>query len=191
MYLFFDTETTGLPKSWKAPMTDLDNWPRVIQLGMALYDADKKLVQEWDLIIKPEGFVIPKDASAVHGITTERAEVEGILLEEAVAQFQDAAKRAKYLIAHNMSFDKNVWGAELLRSGEDFPTELEQLCTMLSTVNFCAIRGKWGNKWPKLEELHRKLFKKDFEDAHNALGDVRATANCFFELLRQNIIKLS
>jgi len=30
MYLFFDTETTGLPRNWKAPVTDLDNWPRMV-----------------------------------------------------------------------------------------------------------------------------------------------------------------
>ena len=27
MYLIFDTETTGLPKNFKAPITDTDNWP--------------------------------------------------------------------------------------------------------------------------------------------------------------------
>ena len=90
-----------------------------------------------------------------------------------------------------MNFDKNVWGAELFRFDISLGDHLKEFCTMLSTVNYCRIRGKYGFKWPKLEELHRKLFKKDFEDAHNALGDVRATANCFFELLRQNIIKLS
>ena len=78
MYLFFDTETTGLPRNWKAPVTDLNNWPRLVQLAYLYYDADGKKIMGGDCIIKPEGFTIPTDASRVHGITTERALEEGV-----------------------------------------------------------------------------------------------------------------
>lgn len=32
-YLIFDTETTGLQKNWKAPVSDIDNWPRLVQIA--------------------------------------------------------------------------------------------------------------------------------------------------------------
>ncbi len=37
-YVFFDTETTGLPLNWKAPVTELENWPRLIQLAYIVYN---------------------------------------------------------------------------------------------------------------------------------------------------------
>ena len=77
MYLFFDTETTGLPRNWKAPVTDLKNWPRLVQLAYLYFDRNGNKISGGDFIIKPEGFTIPKDASRVHGISTERALREG------------------------------------------------------------------------------------------------------------------
>ena len=63
MYLFFDTETTGLPRNWKAPVTDLNNWPRLVQLAYLLYDNKGNKISGGDFIIKPNGFTIPTDAS--------------------------------------------------------------------------------------------------------------------------------
>ena len=115
MYLFFDTETSGLPKNWQAPVTDLNNWPRLVQLAYLVYDADGNRVSEGNYIIKPENFTIPKDASKIHGITNERALKEGIDLEVVLLEFQDLVNKAKFLVAHNMSFDEKVVGAEFLR----------------------------------------------------------------------------
>ena len=59
---------------------------------------------------------------------------------------------------------------------------------MLSSINYCKILGKDGYKYPKLQELYRKLFGKEFEDAHDALCDTEATEKCFWELKKQGII---
>lgn len=59
MYLFFDTETTGLPKRWNAPVTDLENWPRLVQLAWIMYDDRGNMLESRDVIVKPEGFTIP------------------------------------------------------------------------------------------------------------------------------------
>ena len=52
MYLFFDTETTGLPKNWKAPVTDVNNWPRMVQLAWETYDVQGNLLARNNHIIK-------------------------------------------------------------------------------------------------------------------------------------------
>ena len=70
---FFDTETTGLPKNWKAPVTDLNNWPRLVQLAYLCCDNDGNEISSGDFIIKPEGFSIPAQVSKIHGITNESA----------------------------------------------------------------------------------------------------------------------
>ena len=80
MFLIYDTETTGLPSNWKAPLTDSENWPRLVQLAWQLHDVNGKLLSRGNKIVKPDGFTIPFTSSKIHGITTERAEAEGHLL---------------------------------------------------------------------------------------------------------------
>ena len=117
MYLFFDTETTGLPRNWKAPVTDANNWPRLVQLAYLYYDNGGNKISGGDFIIKPEGFTIPVDASKVHGISTERALKEGHPIISVLNDFNSLVEQATYLVAHNMSFDEKIIGAEFLRNG--------------------------------------------------------------------------
>lgn len=185
MYLFFDTETTGLPKNWKAPITDLNNCPRMVQLAFLFYDSSGNKISGEDYIIKPEGFTIPSDASRIHGITTERADREGKSLLLVLQEFNSLINEANYLVAHNMSFDEKIVGAEFLRNKmQNSIATKRKICTMESTTKFCAIDGPYGYKWPKLSELHYKLFRTNFEESHNAAVDINATAKCFWELKR-------
>jgi DNA polymerase-3 subunit epsilon len=194
MYILFDTETTGLPKSWNAPVTDADNWPRMIQLAWAHCGEDGRKMAEHNYIIRPEGFEIPKEASDVHGITTERAMKEGVPLKYALRMFYWSLSEAKALVAHNISFDLAIVGAEYMRNdgeaGYEKLSAMEQVCTMLSSTNLCKIaNSRGGYKWPKLIELHTKLFGEGFDGAHDALVDVNALVRCFFELRRLEILK--
>jgi len=189
MFLFFDTETTGLPKNWKAPLEDLGNWPRLVQLGWLLTDENGKELRSVNRIIKPEGFIIPEAAASVHGITTEQAKNEGESLDEVLDRFVRVVEEAKALVAHNMSFDEMIMGAELLRKKIDHSMpQRPRICTMRYATDYCAIETSYGYKWPKLIELHYKLFGKGFAGAHDALADVRATARCFFELIDRKVI---
>jgi len=185
MYLFFDTETTGLPRNWKAPVSDLNNWPRLVQLAYLYYDSNGNKISGGDFIIKPEGFTIPTDASRIHGISTERALKEGQSLTSVLQHFNSLIGQASYLVAHNMSFDEKIVGAEFLRNGmQNSIQSKNKICTMEKSTNFCAIDGPYGYKWPKLSELHYKLFRTGFDEAHNAAVDITATAKCFWELKR-------
>lgn len=199
MYLFFDTETTGLPKKWKAPMIDLDNWPRVIQLAWLVVDKDNLDRAQWNYLIKPDGWEIPKERFWLeHGFDTDKSVAEGVPIKGALESFVLDLNECEYLISHNLDFDYNVLGAELLRAGVR-GKKLTRICTKEISTEFCKMpfagRKQYPGmraqswKWPKLSELHVKLFNKDFDDAHDALADVRALRTCFFELLRLGIIK--
>jgi len=189
LYLFFDTETTGLPRSWSAPVTDIDNWPRLVQLAWVMYEESGVFVGAGDQIIKPDGFIIPPDASRVHGITTERAMNEGVPIRQVLETFRDKIGESSHIVAHNIDFDEKIIGAEFIRAeiSHEF-SKKKKICTMKSTVNFCAIPSARGFKWPQLAELHRKLFGVAFEDAHNAAADIEATAKCFWELKKRGIL---
>ena len=106
MYLFFDTETTGLPNNYNAPIEDLNNWPRLVQLAWVIYDENAEQKIGANYIIQPEGFIIPEQASRVHGITTERANEEGRPLIKVLEEFAGVVGDSKLLIAHNMDFDE-------------------------------------------------------------------------------------
>ena len=98
MFLIFDTETTGLPKRWNAPLTDSDNWPRCIQIAWQLHDTDGKLVEHQDYLVQPEGFNIPYDAEKIHGISTELAQQKGISLAAVIEKFTEALSKTKFIV---------------------------------------------------------------------------------------------
>jgi DNA polymerase-3 subunit alpha len=188
MYLIFDTETTGLPKRWDAPITDTDNWPRCIQIAWQLHDAMGNCIEHQDYLVQPEGFNIPYDAEKIHGISTELAQEQGIPLADVLEKFNEALGRTKFVVGQNVKFDLNIMGAEFVRG--HVANQLQELpvldtCTE-HTAGLCQIPGgRYGKfKLPTLTELHEHLFNQPFADAHNATADVEATTRCFFELIR-------
>ncbi|RLC36060.1 hypothetical protein DRH27_05815, partial [Candidatus Falkowbacteria bacterium] len=159
------------------------------QLAWLMIDEKGGEVKSANKIIKPEGFVIPERAAAVHGISTERAQDEGVLLNPVLKEFKKAVDEAKIIVAHNINFDEMIMGAELLRKKyENKLFDRPKICTMQSSTDYCQIESGFGYKWPKLIELHYKLFDEGFENAHDALADVRACARCFFELMKRGVI---
>ncbi|MEN8966588.1 MAG: DNA polymerase III subunit alpha [Polaribacter sp.] len=188
MYLIFDTETTGLPKSWNAPITDTDNWPRCIQIAWQLHDKMGNVLEHNDFLIKPDNFNIPFDAERIHGISTELAQEQGIGLEEGLQLFNEALKKTKFIVGQNVGFDINIMGCEFHRLGvENNLTTLPLLDTCTEkTAQMCQIPGGRGGKFklPTLTELHNHLFGVGFGEAHNATADVEATTRCFLELIR-------
>ena len=187
MYLFFDTETTGLPKNWKAPVTDVDNWPRLVQLAWITFDKDGVRQSAGSDIVKPKGFTIPEAASKIHGITDAIAHEKGKNLSAVLDNIYYQITQATVLVGHNISFDNKILGAEIIRKGcyPKVDPPRVKICTMFSSTKYCALPG---NKWPKLTELHNKLFGREFEGAHDASFDVEATAKCFWELKRLGVI---
>ena len=189
LYIFFDTETTGTPLNYKAPSSDARNWPRLVQLGWILMTENGKKVLDKNYIVKPNGFTIPADATKIHNITTKMALEQGRELSFVIDEFLKDFNKAKYVVGHNIDFDKKIVGAELIRlSKPDIMNSKKAFCTMKSSTDFCKIPGCYGYKYPKLQELYHKLFGRDFEEAHNAASDIEATQQCFWELRRRKLI---
>ncbi|WP_026978472.1 DNA polymerase III subunit alpha [Flavobacterium tegetincola] len=191
MYLIFDTETTGLPKRWDAPITDSDNWPRCIQIAWQLHDDLGQLIEHQDYLVKPEGFNIPYDAERIHGISTELAEAQGATLAEVLAKFNIALSKTKFIVGQNLGFDINIMGAEFHRAEVDSQMSSMKILDTCTEVTASLLKlpgGRGGRfKLPTLTELHQYLFNKPFSEAHNATADVEATTRCFFELIRREI----
>ena len=172
MYLFFDTETTGLPRRWNAPVTDVDNWPRLVQLAWIVCDAEGQTL-----------------VAKLHGITTVMAREQGLPLREVMEEFAGEIEQASLLVGHNISFDECIVGAEFERLHMLTPLFLKpKCCTMKTATRYCKLPAKRGFKAPKLSELHQVLFGEGIDNAHNAMADVEATARCFWELKKRGVI---
>lgn len=191
--IFFDTETTGKPKNYKAHMTDVNNWPRVTQLAWQVYNLDGSMRSSRMSLIKPDRWEVPKEQFFIdHNMSTERCEAEGLPMVEVLDTFIHDIENLQVdmMVAHNIAFDYPVLGAEMIRYIKRVNRKLDKFCTMNNTTAICKLPGKFGHKWPTLTELHNFLFQKPFEGAHDALDDVRACSTCFFELLNRKLIKL-
>ena len=193
MFLIFDTETTGLPRDWNAPLTDANNWPRCVQIAWQLHDKGGNCISHEDYLVTPDGYTIPYDSENIHGISTALAQKEGIPLAEVLEKFRLILNQCDFVGGHNVKFDLNIMGAEFLRLGDHNPLEnlpVIDTCTE-QTASLCQLAGGRGGKFklPTLGELHIHLFNDHFEEAHNATADVEATARCFFELFRQGAMQ--
>lgn len=189
MYLIFDTETTGLPRDFNAPITDTDNWPRCVQIAWQLHDDLGNLIEQKDYIIQPDGYDIPFQSEQIHGISTKLAQTKGVDARQVWQEFAEVLSRSKFVVGQNIMFDINVMGCELYRY--DVQSSLADLpildtCTE-TTAELCQIPGGRGGKFklPTLTELHKHLFGVPFAEAHNATADVEATTRCFLELIRK------
>lgn len=191
-HLFFDTETNGLPEDYQAPITLPSCWPHILQFAWVLTDSEgKELERHNDLIQLPEGVRLDDDAATVHGLTTERL-AGGIPAIESLRRFAVTLAKTDILVAHNIDFDRSIVQAELYRQKQHeciaAMNRLRSICTMQKATTFCAIPGRRGYKWPRLSQLHQKLFNEGFSGAHDAMTDVEALMRCFWALKERSII---
>ncbi len=192
MYLFFDTSANGAPKDWKAPINDPFNWPRMIHLSWILYSEDRELIDSRDDIIKPRGFKISEEIAKKHHLSQEVAEEKGIDIKKALVPFAEALKKAKYIISYNQAFNGGVAGSELYRASiEHSLASSNNYCMMHEATWFCKIPGVGpGYKWPKLQDIYKKIHSTAYENEGEAKADVTVTALSFFHLLDLEAIEI-
>ncbi|WP_185872551.1 DNA polymerase III subunit alpha [Blattabacterium cuenoti] len=197
MYLIIDTETTGLPIYYKNPVTDTENWPRLVQIAWQSHDCFGKILEFKNFIVKPDNYEIPFNSFKIHGITNQIAEKYGKNLTFVINQFEKILKKSEYIIGHNLEFDINIIDCEYFRINKKTLLKVNKkkiLDTKNLATDYCKLPGtgvKKKFKWPKLTELYYKLFGITLNHAHNAAYDVKATARCFLELLRLGVINYS
>ena len=208
--IIFDTETTGLPKSKIIDTISLKLWPYIVQFSYIMYDTElNTILKIKDSIIKiPDTIIITKENSDIHGITNEISKEKGQDINLVIFEFIEDCNNSDLLIAHNMEFDINVLKVEILRQqlvnklfidnkninnkniDNNYLVNLsiiKKYCTMQTTIQLCNIKkinnnGKEFIKFPKLSELHEKLFNTIPKNLHNSLNDVIVCLRCYYFL---------
>ena len=207
MRLFvFDPETTGLPQTKIINPFTLHQWPHIVQFSYVIYDSSlNNIVESKDYVIKlPESILIPEESTKIHGITNEISNENGIPINEVLNEFFYYLRGVDRIIGHNIEFDINIIKVELLRiiNKNSLTKEQSKLykydlhfltnfnnisCTLKDSIQFCNIQliDKYGKpylKYPKLIELHEKLFSKSPSNLHNSFNDILVTLRCFMKL---------
>jgi DNA polymerase III epsilon subunit-like protein len=175
--LFFDTETTGLPKTREDAAKGAGNWPHLVSIAWIITENNEVYKQRY-AVVKPE-WEIPADSTAIHGITQEIATETGKSLSSVVDEFMEDVSACQLMVAHNMNFDYNVMmNAILWDLGRGHPSFPKKFCTMEAARIICKIpmgNGRNGYKSPKLSELYRFILEENprTEKLHNSLYDAQ------------------
>lgn len=199
--LVFDTETTGLPSNnYEAQKGKWYNfWGHIVQLSWILYDTEtNSIIQQEDKIIKlDENIELPESSVNIHGITREIMNIKGNKLMESIELFINSLEICDMIMGHNVNFDINMVRAEMIRSGAiDYFKLLNVpiVCTMKKYRKYCKIlttskiTGNKYYKYPKLMELHKKVFGNIPNNLHNALIDVIACLRCYMKIEYNKVI---
>jgi DNA polymerase-3 subunit epsilon len=175
-----------------------------VQLACALVDLESRQITEsMDVIIRPDGWTIPAEVSAIHGITHEMAMDVGIPEKDAVAQFLELMRDAdadvfdppfRFRIAHNEQFDARIIRIALMRYfGEELADKFkaaEAYCTMRAATPIVKApptarmraTGRHHYKSPNLGECVRHFFDRDLDGAHNAMVDTLTCIDVYFAI---------
>lgn len=207
-FLIFDTETTGLAQTKIINQETLNKWPHIVQFSYIIYDMENGIIVSKDCIIKLNGITIPEDLTKIHGISNKISQEKGENLEVVLKEFFYYLRKVDFLVGHNISFDINMIIVELLRIIYDrlYPKEhidaykhdlhflqnfKNVFCTLKQSIELCGLKaidkfGKEYEKWPKLSELHEKLFGTTPNNLHNSFIDILVTLRCFIKLKFKN-----
>jgi DNA polymerase III subunit epsilon len=189
-FLVLDTETTGFPlKNLKATAKNIFNWNtcRIVQIAWEVYaniESEAPITRKC-YMIRPNGFTIPTDSSAIHGIYHDEALAQGIPLSQAIDELMNdiIVHETQTIVAHNMSFDSNAILSEMFRAKSEYALTwqvLDKYCTMMKGT-------RRGGKWQKLEALYQTLIGPLDQGMllHRADVDTKLCAAVYKEQMKQ------
>jgi len=192
MILFFDTETNGL---WRRDLNpNHEDQPRLVSLAFQVTDDNEKIIAQYSSRIEPKNvqypeFKIPKEAAAIHGISTKEAQETGISLTHALAVFTFFSSKCHTIVAHNLAFDLQIIQREvdMLKYIWKKPDNLH--CTMMTSKDEMKLEGQFSDyKFPKLQECFDYFFHQGVQNYHDALLDVQLCRELYFQLRRKAIL---
>ena len=197
MKLFFDLETTGLPKQKSYdenyPPEELDKYEsaRIVEIAIILV-KDGKIYKTYTSLVKPNNFtsLIPK-ITEITGITDTDVLNEGKDFKDVLDEIKPLLKEATVINSYNINFDVNILQSEIFRVNDieffEYMKTKKTECTMI-------LAKKYFNKrhYLKLEKVYETLFKEDPKQDHRAFGDTILCKEVYYKMkdnIKNNITK--
>ena len=189
-FLFIDTETSGLPKNWRAPYSKENNWPHILQMAWIIFDQHFVEIKRANHYIENSGFIIDKSAQKIHHITNDFLKLHGEPIQPIMQSFcADMKKFNPLVIGHFVELDFHMVNVELNRLGIESIFSLSTFyCTMKTSADYVT---NTVISHLKLDKFYTILFNEEPDETHNALIDALNTSKIFFHLLRDQKISIS
>jgi DNA polymerase-3 subunit epsilon len=169
----FDLETTGV---------DVET-ARIVSACVAVLEPDGEVVGRWDWLADP-GIDIPEGASAVHGITTERARALGRPAVDVVGEIAQTLRvligLGMPLVIYNAPYDLSLLDRECRRHGRE-PLAAPPLVIDPLVLDKAVDRYRKGKR---TLEVTAELYGVALDDAHDAGSDAIAAGRVAQSLAR-------
>jgi DNA polymerase III epsilon subunit-like protein len=152
----------------------------IIQLSYIIYDSSHNEIKRSNKFIKNR--IVERRAYDIHGISSEYLLKNGEEYKQVMYDFLVDLNKCKYVIGHNINSDIRHIKSNFEKYGINIkydPFEdkiIEDTMRMDKQINS-------RKKFLKLGDLYLDLFKENMKNAHDALADCKATAECYFILI--------
>jgi DNA polymerase-3 subunit epsilon len=185
--LFIDTETSDVPGDLSKPYNLASNWPFAVQISWCVYNKAGKKIKAQSYFINNRDIQVSVSSLKIHGITKQMMRDYGVSRKTVLQMLQSDVQQYKpLLVGHFLELDYHIIGVDAFREKMTNPLlGLTTFCTMLATKHLVK---NPRTSYLKLGTLYEQLFHQPFKNQHNALNDAIATADCFFELVKQKEI---
>jgi len=182
--VFIKVESSDLI-DWGNP-SEGENQPHIVQIGAVKCDYGGNVAEAFEMIVKPEGWVISEGSIVAHGILQSVAEQVGSPERQVVQDFLDFcgdADRASF----NRNFDQRLIRIALKRYFGEAEQDkwackdnyINVAATAKSIVNAKSAKtGKTVN--PTLDQAYRYFMRKDIEIVHSALAAASCCMDVYF-----------
>jgi len=175
----FDLETTGIDVRTS----------RIVSAHVGLIDANGEVVRRTDWLADP-GIEIPAQASAVHGISTERARAEGrdaaVVVAEILAELKALIAAGIPIVIYNAPYDLSLLHHEAVRYGLEPLHEPAPVIDPL-VIDKAVDRYRKGKRTLEAAAAH---YGVELTDAHDAGADAIAAGRVAQALARAHGEKL-
>ncbi len=159
----FDLETTGI---------DIDT-SRIVTAHVGVIGVTGEVLERREWLVDP-GIEIPTAASLIHGVTTERARLDGqaapAAVAEIIAALTDAATRGLPIVAYNAAYDLTILEREAARYGLT-PLPAPDAVIDPLVIDKAVDRYRRGKRTLSATAAH---YGVTLDDAHDAGADAVA-----------------
>src|SRR5260370_42213362 len=94
-----DTETNALPDFKRS--ADAEGQPRLAQLSMILLDITGQVEADHNWYVKPDGWSMSPEVTAINGLTDEFLHEHGFPVVEVLEAYSQTIREGRFIVAFN------------------------------------------------------------------------------------------
>lgn len=174
-YAVIDVETSGIVDYTKP--ADDPSQPRLASLGIVMLYEDMTTQAEHEFYVRPDGWEMTAEATAVNGLTTEFLRANGEHVITVLTRYRTLIDAGYAIAAYGAQSDCKILRGECRRAGlYDMFEKTKNVCLMRACLPLKMPKANGKGGWPKLEDACRFFGLEPEPKPHTALNGARCAA---------------